>query len=35
MLEAGSLVEMGTHRELIELQGRYFALYSQQEADII
>ena len=35
MLEAGSLVEMGTHKELIELQGRYFALYSQQEADII
>jgi len=35
MLEAGSLVEMGTHKELIELQGRYYALYSQQEADIV
>jgi len=35
MLEAGSLVEMGTHKELIEVQGRYYALYSQQEADIV
>jgi subfamily B ATP-binding cassette protein HlyB/CyaB len=34
MMEAGSLVEMGTHRELLDLQGRYYALYSQQEADL-
>jgi len=34
MMEAGSLVEQGTHRELLDQQGRYFALYSQQEADL-
>ena len=34
MMEAGSLVERGTHRELLDLQGRYYALYSQQEADL-
>ncbi len=34
MMEAGSLVEKGTHNELIDQQGRYYALYSQQEADI-
>ncbi|WP_320675978.1 peptidase domain-containing ABC transporter [Prochlorococcus sp. MIT 1300] len=34
MLDQGSLVESGTHNELLELQGRYFALYSQQEADL-
>ena len=34
MMESGSLVEDGTHHELIQQQGRYFALYSQQEADL-
>jgi ATP-binding cassette subfamily B protein len=34
MMEAGSLVEQGTHQELLDLQGRYYALYSQQEADL-
>jgi len=34
MLDHGSLVEQGTHDELLELQGRYFALYSQQESNI-
>jgi ATP-binding cassette subfamily B protein len=34
MMEAGSLVEQGTHQELLALQGRYYALYSQQEADL-
>jgi ATP-binding cassette subfamily B protein len=34
MLEKGSLVEQGTHTQLLELQGRYYALYSQQEADL-
>ena len=33
-METGSLVEEGTHQELIQLQGRYFALYSQQESDL-
>ena len=34
MMDSGSLVEEGTHQELIQHQGRYFALYSQQEADL-
>ena len=34
MMDSGSLVEDGTHQELIQQQGRYFALYSQQEADL-
>ena len=34
MMDQGSLVEMGTHKDLLEQQGRYFALYSQQEANI-
>ena len=34
MMDSGALVEEGTHQELIQQQGRYFALYSQQEADL-
>ena len=34
MMDSGALVEEGTHQELIQQQGRYFALYSQQESDI-
>ncbi|ABB25092.1 cyclic nucleotide-binding domain (cNMP-BD) protein [Synechococcus sp. CC9902] len=34
MLESGRLVERGTHDELIKMEGRYFALYSQQESDL-
>jgi ATP-binding cassette subfamily B protein len=34
MMDQGRLVEQGTHQELLDLQGRYFALYSQQEADL-
>lgn len=34
MMEQGSLVEQGTHDQLLELQGRYYALYSQQEANL-
>ncbi len=32
MLDQGSIVETGTHNELMKLQGRYFALYRQQES---
>ncbi|MDB4337064.1 peptidase domain-containing ABC transporter, partial [bacterium] len=32
MMHEGALVESGTHQELMELKGRYFALYRQQEA---
>ncbi|CAK6697485.1 ABC transporter transmembrane domain-containing protein [Synechococcus sp. CBW1107] len=32
MLHQGAIVETGTHQELMERQGRYFALYRQQEA---
>lgn len=34
MMEDGSIVERGTHDELIELQGRYFCLYQQQAAQV-
>jgi subfamily B ATP-binding cassette protein HlyB/CyaB len=34
MMEQGSLVERGTHQQLLEQQGRYYALYAQQEADL-
>ena len=34
MMDSGALVEEGTHQELIQQQGRYFALYSQQESDL-
>ncbi len=34
MMDSGALVEEGTHHELIQQQGRYYALYSQQEADL-
>jgi ATP-binding cassette subfamily B protein len=34
MMEQGALVEQGTHQQLLEQQGRYYALYSQQEADL-
>ncbi|MFQ4139398.1 type I secretion system permease/ATPase [Nodosilinea sp. PGN35] len=30
VMEQGSAVELGTHTELMELQGRYFTLYQQQ-----
>ncbi len=32
MLHQGSIVEIGTHTELMKLKGRYFALYLQQES---
>ena len=34
MMDSGHLIEEGTHTQLLDLQGRYFALYSQQEADL-
>ncbi len=34
MMDSGFLVEKGTHKELLKQQGRYFALYSQQEGDL-
>ena len=32
MMHQGAIVEQGTHNELIQQQGRYYALYRQQEA---
>tara|TARA_B100000214_G_C23392726_1_gene367899 strand:- start:131 stop:490 length:360 start_codon:yes stop_codon:yes gene_type:complete len=32
MLHEGSIVETGTHDELMQMKGRYFALYRQQES---
>jgi ATP-binding cassette subfamily B protein len=34
LMDAGCLVEMGTHRQLLDMQGRYYTLYSQQESDL-
>jgi ATP-binding cassette subfamily B protein len=34
MMDQGSIVEQGTHDELMALQGRYYALYQQQEAQM-
>ncbi|MCB4421446.1 ATP-binding cassette domain-containing protein [Synechococcus sp. HB1133] len=34
MMEQGYLVEKGSHDELIKDEGRYYALYTQQESDI-
>ena len=34
MMDSGNLVEQGTHQQLLDSQGRYYALYSQQESDI-
>ena len=32
MMHQGSIAEIGTHSELIDLRGRYYALYCQQES---
>ena len=32
MMHQGAIVETGTHDQLMALQGRYYALYRQQEA---
>jgi ATP-binding cassette subfamily B protein len=32
MMDAGTVVEQGTHTQLMNLRGRYYCLYQQQEA---
>ena len=32
MLHQGAVVEVGTHDELMQHRGRYYALYRQQES---
>lgn len=34
MMESGALVEQGTHQELMEMRGRYYCLYQQQESQL-
>jgi ATP-binding cassette, subfamily B, bacterial HlyB/CyaB len=34
MMDKGSIVETGTHNELMELKGRYYCLYQQQESQV-
>ena len=33
MMHQGAIVETGTHDELMACQGRYYALFRQQEAN--
>src|SRR5690606_25082056 len=33
LLEAGKIIEQGTHDKLIELQGSYFELHEKQKLD--
>ncbi|MFB2981554.1 peptidase domain-containing ABC transporter [Microseira sp. BLCC-F43] len=34
MMDQGSVVEQGTHKELMALKGRYYCLYQQQESGL-
>lgn len=34
MMDKGAVVEQGTHNQLMELHGRYYCLYQQQEAQL-
>nr|MDJ0775094.1 ATP-binding cassette domain-containing protein [Mastigocoleus sp. MO_167.B18] len=34
MMDKGSVVEQGTHSELMALRGRYYCLYQQQDAQL-
>ena len=34
MMDSGSIVEQGTHEELMALRGRYYYLYQQQESSV-
>ena len=34
MMDQGSVVEQGTHEELMAMRGRYYCLYQQQEAQL-
>ena len=34
MMDKGKIAEQGSHAELMEMRGLYYALYRQQEANI-
>ena len=34
MMDKGTIAEMGSHDELMELRGQYFCLYNQQETQL-
>jgi subfamily B ATP-binding cassette protein HlyB/CyaB len=34
MMDRGSVVEQGTHDELMAIKGRYYCLYQQQESQM-
>jgi ATP-binding cassette subfamily B protein len=33
-MDQGSAVELGTHAELMDMQGRYYTLYHQQSSTV-
>jgi ATP-binding cassette subfamily B protein len=35
LMDKGSVVEQGTHSELMALRGRYYCLYKQQDAALV
>jgi len=35
MMDQGSVVEQGSHKELMAMKGRYYCLYQQQESEIV
>jgi subfamily B ATP-binding cassette protein HlyB/CyaB len=32
MMDQGAIVEQGSHAELMQMRGRYYCLYQQQES---